>query len=118
MNVLHTINIAFTLFILAVAAYVVVTVFLQYRKATGTTAQRLFVAAKESQTILWNQFCIIVAAAVAQLDTVVGFFTSDPAYTNFINTWFTAKTVSAIMLVMATLTIYFRMRPGSKDPVK
>lgn len=118
MQILHSIRIVFDVAIAALFCYIAVTVYLQYRKQVGTTWERLLGAAKDSATILWSKFCILLACVVGQLDSLADLFGA-PELKDFINTWIgNPKVISGVMLAIASITIYARMRPGSSNPVK
>lgn len=111
---------ATTLFFLAVLGYVAWTIYSAYRKApdSGSRMDRLWVAMKDSGTIFWNKFVVILAAVVAQLDNLADFLNM-PQLKDYINLALSnPKTVALIMLLISTVTIVARMRPGSKDPLR
>lgn len=114
----HTLSLVFSLATAVFAVYVVVTIYLQYRKETQPTQWgRLLAAAKDSQTILWNRFVYVLAGVVAQLDNIADFLNA-PELKNFIDTWIgNPQLVSAVMLFIAFISIQARLRPASKDPV-
>ena len=119
MNLFHKIGIAISIACFAYAVYVGYILWREYRKtdATKTRVARAVEAAKNSQTILWNQFVIIVSGIVSQIDNVADFFNM-PQIKDFVDQWFTPKTVAAIMLGIAVVSIRMRMRPASKDPLQ
>lgn len=120
MNVLHKASLAFSLAVAAYALYVAWVLYSQYRKTDPTLSrmQRAIAAAKNSQTILWNQVVIVVAGITSQLDNVADFFNM-PELKDFINnTIGNPQVVSGIMLAIAVVSIRARLRPGSNDPVK
>jgi hypothetical protein len=98
---------------LAFAAVFVVVgfhLFTQYRKANGSTWQRLLSAAKESATILWGKFCLLLAALVSQLDNLAD-IAGMPEAKTFIETWLgNPKAVAGIMLALSLVTIAARKR--------
>lgn len=117
MKILHAIGIGFTIAMLAFAAYVVWVNYSEYRKTTGTTWERLLATARNSATILWSRFCFVLAGIVAQLDNFTDLI-GQPEMKDFINTWVgNPKVIAAIMLGIASITIYARTRPGSANPV-
>lgn len=107
---MHTIKVFFDLLFLAIIAYVGVTNYLQYRKEVGTTWQRLLATAKDSATILWSKFCILVAAVAGEADNLADFLGA-PEAKDFINNWIgNPKVISAIMVAIALITIKARGR--------
>ncbi len=107
---MHTIRIIFDFALIAIIAYIGVTTYLQYRKEVGTTWQRLLATAKDSATILWSKFCILVAAIAGEMDTIATALGA-PQVGDFINTWFgNPKVISGIMLAIALITIKARTR--------
>lgn len=108
----------FSVAITAFAVYIAWTLYREYSKQDASLSRwsRLIEAARSSQTILWNKFIYIVAGIVAQLDNLADFFNM-PQAKDFINQWFTPKTVAAVMLGIAFVSIRARLRPGTKDPL-
>lgn len=116
---LRTLGIVFDIFMLGVLIYVVYIFQREWRKTDPklTKFQRAVAAAKSSETILWSQFCIAVAAVFDQVDNICDYFNM-PEVKGFIDQWIgNPKTVAAIALVIATITIRARLRPASRDPV-
>ncbi len=58
---MRVLGIMLSLAILAFVVYVAVTFYLDFRKVPGTTTERLLIAARDSATVLWAKFCILVA---------------------------------------------------------
>ena len=107
---MHTLRIIFEIAILLLALAIVLTVYLQYRKETGTTWQRLLGAAQHSATILWAKFCIVVAGVAGNLDSLADML-GQPEAKDFINAWVgNPKVIAGIMLAIALVTIGARKR--------
>ena len=108
-----------SLFFFGVLAYVLWTVWNEYRKQQdGTWMDKLWAAMKQSATIFWNKFVIILAAVVAQLDNIADFLNM-PQLKDYINLALSnPKTVALIMLIISSISIFARLRPGSNDPLK
>lgn len=114
------IQIITSLFFLAVLGYVAYVIWAEYKKAPAelTKVQKFWLAMRESGTIFWNKFVIILAAVVAQLDNLADLLNM-PQLKDYINLALSnPKTVALIMLVISSVTIMVRMRPGSKDPLR
>lgn len=100
----------FTVAIIALAAYFAVTLYINYRKAVGTTWQRLVTAAESSATMLWAKFCAILAALVSQLDNIAD-IAGQPEAKTFIDSWIgNPKIIAAVMLGIAVITMAARKR--------
>jgi hypothetical protein len=91
---------------------------MEYRKQIGETFMtRLIGAARDSETILWGQFCILVACVAGQLDNVADLL-GVPEMKDFINSWVgNPQVISLIMLIIASVSIKARLRKDSSDPV-
>lgn len=115
---MKTIGLVFSLGMLAVLAYIAWTLYSQYRKTTtGSTLERLIAAARNSETILWNQFCIGLAAIVANLDHICDLLNM-PETKQFIDTWVgNPKVVALVMVLISTITIGARLRKSSLEPL-
>lgn len=100
----------FTVAILALAAYVAYTIVGQYRAASGSTWDRLLAAGRQSATILWTKFSVLLAALVSQLDNLADLAGAPEAKT-FIDSWIgNPKAVAAIMLGLTAITFLARKR--------
>jgi hypothetical protein len=64
---MQTFRLILSLGALALAAYIVFTFAREYREAKGSTWDRLLEASRDSATILWQKFVILVAAVGASL---------------------------------------------------
>ena len=83
---------------------------LAYRKATGSTWERLLCAGRESATILWGKFCLLLSGLVASLDSLADLL-NVPELKTWIETALgNPKAVAAIMLVLSAVSIYARRR--------
>lgn len=107
---MHLLGLIFSLGLLGLVGYGVWQFYLDYRSEIGTPWSRAVKAAQFSATILWQKFCIVLAAIVAQLDNVAD-LVGQPEAKDFINTWLgNPKLIAAIMLGMAAVTIMARKR--------
>ena len=108
---MHMLGLLFSLALLALVGYGGWTFYKDYKdEKVGSVWQRAVAAAQHSATMLWQKFCIVVAAVVAQLDNLADLFNA-PEAKDFINTWLgNPKLIAAIMLAMATITIVARKR--------
>jgi hypothetical protein len=103
--------------VLGLIGYIVWTVYSQYRLATGTPFQRALAGARNSATILWTKFVAVVALVTLQLDNIADLLGA-PEAKDFINQWVgNPKVIAAIMLAIASVTFYARVRPGSQSPL-
>ena len=107
---MHVARLIVSLAFLAVAGWIVWTFVQAYRKETGSTFDRLLMAARESATILWAKFCMIVAAVVSQLDNLADFI-GQPEWKDAINTYLgDPKIIAGVMLAISVITISARKR--------
>jgi hypothetical protein len=81
-----------------------------YRKARGSTWQRLLAAGKESATILWGKFCILLSGLIASLDSLAEFLNLPELKTYIETALGNPKTVAGVMLVLSAVSIYARRR--------
>jgi cellobiose-specific phosphotransferase system component IIC len=103
--------------VLGLIGYIVWTVCSQYRLTTGTHFQRALAGARNSATILWTKFVAVVALVTMQLDNLADLLGA-PEAKDFINQWVgNPKIIAAIMLAIASVTFYARVRPGSQSPL-
>ena len=82
----------------------------QYRKSSGSRWERLLAAGRESATILWGKFCILLSALIASLDSLADFLNMPELKTYIEAALGNPKTVAAIMLVLSAVSIYARRR--------
>jgi hypothetical protein len=66
-----------TLVTLAILGWLIVTTWLNYRKATGTVWQRLLSAADDSATLLWAKFMLLVSTLTGVLTNAADYI-ADP----------------------------------------
>ena len=81
-----------------------------YRKARGTPWQRLLCAGRDSATILWGKFCILLSGLVANLDGLAD-YAGAPELRAFIDAALgNPKAVASVMLALSLVTIAARRR--------
>jgi len=107
MKVLTTmISLAF----LAVIIYVAWNVYSQYRKAQGSVWERLLASARDSATMLWGKFVIVVAGLVANLDPIAQWI-GGPSAEQFLNTYIgDPKILAAALLGVSLVSMWARLR--------
>ena len=111
---MHTIGIAINVAFAALAAYIAVTVYLQYRKETSLSGwARWRATAMDSATMLWGKFSLFIAGVVANLDLVFNALGLD-SVTNFINQWVNPKSAAAVIAIIAVGSMLTRMRTLTK----
>ncbi len=107
---MRVLGIMLSLAIRAFVVYVAVTFYLDFRKVPGTTTERLLIAARDSATVLWAKFCILVAGITSQIDNLADLFGA-PEAKDFINAWVgNPKMIAALMLAISLITIKARTR--------
>jgi hypothetical protein len=107
---MQTIRLLLSLAFAALAIYVAVTVYLEYLKAQGSTWDRLLCAAKDSATMLWSKFCLLVAGITGSLDSVADLLGA-PQMSDFVNKWVgNPKIIALVMLVISIITMTARKR--------
>lgn len=116
---MHLLRLAFDIAIAAIAVYVAITFYKQYREETGPTCwQRALGAAKDSATILWSKFVLLLAGITGNLDTIAD-LVGAPEMKTYIDTALgNPKVVAGVMMGIAFITMWARLRPGSSDKVK
>jgi hypothetical protein len=107
---MNTARILIDLFFLGLLIVVGFHLVRQYRKATGSTWERLLTAGKESATILWGKFCMLLSGLIASLDSVAEFFNVPELKTYIEMALGNPKVVAGIMLVLSAVSIYARRR--------
>ena len=81
-----------------------------YAKGTGTTWERLLNAGKDSATMLWGKFTIVLAGIVGNLDKVADFL-GQPEVKTYIETALgNPKAVALAMVGIAAVTMWARLR--------
>lgn len=113
---LHTINLVCSLALAIFAVYMVAMIHVEFNKATSTRTglwnkwDRLIIACRNSATMLWMKFCMILAGVVGNLDQIATFLGA-PELSTFINTWIgNPKVIAAIMLGIAFVGAAARKR--------
>jgi len=84
-----------------------------WRSSSGTLWQRLLAIGKQSATVLWSRFCILVAVladALIQLADFVG----SPGVAGAIQQYLKPSTVAAIMVAVAVISEWARRRTLNK----
>ncbi len=107
---METIRLIFALGTAAVAALLVFDVYRRYLKASGTTWQRLLSAGRDSATILWSKFVIVLAGLVGNLDSVADFLGQPEAKQYIQDALGNPKAVAAVMLAIAFVSMMARNR--------
>lgn len=119
---MHTFRVAIGYGFLAIAVYIAVVFFMQWKKAvpqaTGDgsgfwnrnpSLQRLVMAAQGSVTILWGNFVALIACIVGGIGQLGDLFGSSDAR-DYAQTILNPKIVAAAMLAIAVISIYSRKR--------
>jgi hypothetical protein len=83
---------------------------IQYRKATGSTWERLLAAGKESATILWGKFCMLLSGLIASLDSFADLINMPELKTYIEMALGNPKVVAGVMLALSAVSIYARKR--------
>jgi hypothetical protein len=82
----------------------------QYRKTSGTTWERLLFAGKQSATILWGKFCLLLSGLIASLDSLADLLNMPELKTYIEMALGNPKAVAGVMLALSVVTIYARKR--------
>lgn len=107
---LLTIRLVFELGLAAIAAYFVFNVYAGYRAATGSWWTRLLAGARNSATMLWAKFCVVLAAVVANLDHIADAL-GQPDAKEYIQVILgNPKAVAGVMLALTAVTMWARAR--------
>ena len=109
-------RLGFDLLLVGLAAYILITTYLQWRQTSGSSVNRLLATARNSATILWTKWTAIVAAIVANVGTLADAVGLPEVHTA-IQQWVTPQTLSAVLAVFAVVTFFARTRKSSTDPV-
>lgn len=80
-----------------------------YRKAEGTTWERVLATAKGSATVLWQYVVGAAGVAMTYAAQVADFFNM-PEVRDFITKQLTPTQVGVALLVIAAVTVFARMR--------
>jgi len=97
------------LVLLALVAFVVADAVRSWRGATGTVWKKLLAVGKQSATILWARFCVLLAVladGLIELADLVG----SPAVAAAMEQHLTPSTVAAIMVAVAVISEWARRR--------
>jgi len=106
---MHTLRVILALAAVGLAAYIVTVFVMEYREARGSVWERLLEAARDSATILWQKFVIIVAAGGASL----GQFTDlidQPELKSGIQAAMKPEYVAAFTIAVALISWWARKR--------
>ncbi len=107
---MHTLRLIIGLGFAALALYIVVVNYLEYRKTSGSTWDRLLDTARNSATILWSKFCILLAGIVGSLDSIAD-LAGMPELKTFIDNWLgNPKVIAGVMLALSLVTFAARKR--------
>ena len=96
------------LIVLAVV-YVVIDAVVSYRAAAGTVWQKLLAVGKESATVLWSRFTILVAGATDGLVWLAD-LAGQPAVAGAIQSYLKPSYVAGLMIAVAVITELARRR--------
>ena len=107
---MNTARLLVDLFFLALLIVVGWQLAASYRRASGSTWERLLCAGRESATILWGKFCILLSGLIASLDSLADFLNMPELKTYIETALGNPKTVAGIMLVLSAVSIYARRR--------
>lgn len=88
--------------------------FMDYRAATGTTWQRLLAAARQSATVLWSKFVMLVSLLIAGLDQIADWL-GQPELADKIQAVLNPKLVPFYLIGIAVITIWARKRTLAKS---
>lgn len=94
---------------LAIVGWLIVTTYLNYRKATGTVWQRLLSAADDSATLLWSKFMLLVSALTGVLTSAADYF-GDPSLSAAIKEVLQPQYVAYFAIFVTFITILARRR--------
>lgn len=107
---MQTIRVAIALALVALVIYIVATGYAQFAKSSGTVWERLLAAGRDSATILWGKFCLVLAGIIGNLDSTADVLNL-PEMKTFINSWVgDPKLIAGIMAAIAFVSILARKR--------
>ena len=95
--------------VIAALVYVVIDAVISYRAAAGTVWQRLLAVGKESATVLWSRFVVLVAGltdGLVWLADLIG----QPSVASAIQAYLKPSYVAGIMVAVAAITELARRR--------
>ncbi len=102
-------HLAVNLILSGIFIFVVVDAVRRWRGATGTASQRLLAIGRQSATVLWARFTVLVATltdGLIELADLVG----SPAVAAAIAQYLKPSTVAAIMVAVAVISEWARRR--------
>lgn len=107
---MQVLRLAIAIGLASIAAYFIYNIYRLYRDATGTVWQRFLAAGRESATMLWSKFIIILAGIVANLDYMADLI-GQPGMKEYIDQLAgNPRTVAIVMLVISVVTMTARAR--------
>lgn len=101
--------ILFDILLLALLAWIVFDAVRTYRATIGTVWDKLLAAGKDSATILWARFTVLIAALVNALVWLADVL-NQPQVSIAIKTYLTPQLVAGIMIAIAFITELARRR--------
>src|SRR5260370_12975481 len=93
----------------AIAAYFIFDFIRSFNWGVGSVWQRVLAGAKNSATILWSRFTVVVAAVASALIQVADLVNA-PSVATAIQTYLKPSTVAAIMVTVAVISEWARRR--------
>ena len=110
MNALHMVRLIFAVGFAIVAVYVAYDIYSRYRTATGSTWDRLLAAAKDSATMLFGKFTIILAGIVGALNDFLDAIGQSQLKEYVDAALGNPKAVAGVMIGIAVVSMAARMR--------
>jgi len=107
---MHTIKLMFAFGFAALAIWIAYGLWDGYRKAEGTTWQRLLSTARNSATMLWQKFCLLLAGLVGSLDSLADLAGLPEVKTYIELALGNPKVVAGVMVAVAVITLKARAR--------
>lgn len=95
--------------IITLVVYTAVDLWLRYRDAVGSPWQRLLSAGRDSATILWQRFVIVVTGLAGTLGEAADWL-NEPALKDAITAALKPEYVAAFTIAVALITIAARKR--------
>lgn len=102
-------DILFKSLAVGIAAYFLYVAVTDYKAAIGTTWQRLLAAGKDSATVLWARFTVVVTGMVTGLVWAADLVNA-PSVATAITTYMKPSVVAGIMITVALITELARKR--------
>jgi len=106
---MQTVRFLIVVALVALALYTAFDLYRRYRMTPGSPWQRLVAAARDSATILWQRFVIIVTGLVGSLGEVADWF-NEPALKDAIQAALQPEYVAIFTVLVAFITIAARKR--------